>query len=56
MDMRAGGGSWDGASKCNEGNTCFAQLVYERLAFSAIGMECDIHGVAMIESEAIVSF
>ena len=54
MDMRSGGGAGNSVSERDEGNTRFAQLVDEHLPLSAIGMKRDIHGVAMIESEAIV--
>jgi hypothetical protein len=54
MDMRSGGGAGYSVSERDEGNTRFAQLVDEHLPLGAIGMKCDIHRVAMIESEVIV--
>jgi hypothetical protein len=54
MDMRSGGSAGYCVSERDEGDTRFAQLVDEHLSLSAIGMKRDIHGVAMIESEAIV--
>ena len=56
MDMRSGGSAGYRTSKGDEGNTRFAQLVDEHLPLGAIGMKCDIHRVAMIESEAGVGY
>jgi hypothetical protein len=54
MYMGSGGGAGYSVSEGDEGNARFAQVVDEHLPLSAIGMKRDIHGVAMIESEAIV--
>ena len=56
MNMWSSGGAGDGASEGDERNTRNAELLDERLAFGAIRMKCDIHGVAMVEPEAVVDF
>jgi len=54
MDMGACGGAGNCTPKSNERNTGFSQLVDERLAFGAIGMERYIYRIAMIEAKAIM--
>ena len=56
MNMRSSGGAGDGASEGDERNTRTAELFDERLAFGAVRMKCDIHGVAMVEPEVVVGF
>ncbi len=55
MDMRSGGDAGNGATEGKKRDAGFAQAFDQRAALTAIGMETDIHGIAMIEAQAIMS-
>ena len=49
MNMRPGGGTWDRAAERKKRNARLAQIIDQRPALAAIGMQSDIHRIAMIE-------
>ena len=55
MDVRACGRSRHSASKGDKGNTRLAQIIQQRLAFRAVRLERHVHGIVMIEVQAVVS-
>ncbi len=54
VNVRTGRGTGHGAAKGDEGDAGILQIVYQRLAFGAVGVHADIHRVAVIESPAIM--
>ena len=55
MNVRPRGRSWYRMSKGDEWNTRPTQIRHKRFTLATIRLERDIHGVSMIESQAIMS-
>jgi len=54
MNMGAGCRAWHSVSERDEGNSCLAEIVEQRLPFFAVWMKRHIHGVAVVESQTLV--
>ena len=55
MNVRAGCHPWNGRAKRQERYSLAPKVIDQRLAFGAVGMQGDIHRIAMIESQTVVS-
>ena len=56
VDMRAGGGARNRATKSKERNTRLTEMIDERFAFDAVGMKRDVHRIPMVETQSVVGF
>jgi len=56
MDVWSGRGSRDGRSKSQIRDPVLLQKPEQRLSFRTVGMERDVHGVAMVQSPAVVNW
>lgn len=54
MDVGSSGGARHGMPESDEGNAPLPQKRQQRSSFVTIRVERDIHGIAMIESQAIM--
>src|SRR5258707_2824919 len=55
MNMCSGSRTWHRIMKRNEGYALASQIIHERLPFTAVRAQGDIHRVAMIEPQMIVN-
>src|SRR5260221_4461735 len=55
MNVRPGRHTGNGPAKCQKGNAIRVQEIYQCLAFHAIRMQRNIHGVVMIQAPLVVN-